>query len=564
MSETQTRLTREDVAKIEIGNTDVSRGMVLTLFCLFILVIFLVPAVQMLREEGKPGALEIVNLPVNAARVFAESEGSLFSRMMSANRTMLADIQSYEDGLEEASFLTEMLVPPVQQFMARYLGTGNETAYIGRDRWLFYRPGLDYLTSAGFLDPTRLARRAAAGSEWQPAPQPDPLKAIVDFRDQLAEREIELVLVPVPVKPGVHPERFSSRYEDSREDVPLHNRSFDEFLEALRQDGVLVCSLDEVMTSTREESPLYLATDTHWRPETMAAAARRLGDFVNENVTLPPAPEPGYKLNDDTIAGQGDIARMMRLPENQTLFGTEIVEIQQVLTAGDDYWNPSRSADVLLLGDSFSNIYSLESMEWGVSAGLAEHLSYVLQRPLDAMIRNDAGAYATREALSRDLARGKDRLEGKRLVIWEFAERELAVGDWKLLDMALGSPPPARFITPEDGQTMVLTGVIEAASRAPRPGSVPYKDHVIAVHLRDLETADGPIEGGEALVYMASMRDNVWTPAARLRERERITVRLNSWYDVAAEYDAINRAELGDESLQFEDPCWGELVEPKM
>ena len=44
------------------------------------------------------------------------------------------------------------------------------------------------------------------------------------------------------------------------------------------------------------------------------------------------------------------------------------------------------------------------------------------------------GAFATRQALWRQLSHGEDRLAGKRVVIWEFASRELSVGDWKQFD----------------------------------------------------------------------------------------------------------------------------------
>jgi alginate O-acetyltransferase complex protein AlgJ len=48
--------------------------------------------------------------------------------------------------------------------------------------------------------------------------------------------------------------------------------------------------------------------------------------------------------------------------------------------------------------------------------------------------QNDSGAFATRQALARELSAGEDRLQGKRVVIWEFASRELSVGDWKPID----------------------------------------------------------------------------------------------------------------------------------
>jgi len=107
------------------------------------------------------------------------------------------------------------------------------------------------------------------------------------------------------------------------------------------------------------------------------------------------------------------------------------VRLRQILTARGEYWRPDETADVLVLGDSFSNIYSLDTMGWGESAGLIEQLSFELQRPLDCLVINDNGAYATRALLARELARGRDRLAGKRLVIWQFAMRELSAGDWK-------------------------------------------------------------------------------------------------------------------------------------
>jgi alginate O-acetyltransferase complex protein AlgJ len=82
-------------------------------------------------------------------------------------------------------------------------------------------------------------------------------------------------------------------------------------------------------------------------------------------------------------------------------------------------------------------------MGWGGAAGLGPHLSLELARPLDVIAQNDSGAFATRQALARELAAGSDRLAGKRVVIWQFAARELSVGDWKLMDYALSNTPEA-------------------------------------------------------------------------------------------------------------------------
>jgi alginate O-acetyltransferase complex protein AlgJ len=82
-------------------------------------------------------------------------------------------------------------------------------------------------------------------------------------------------------------------------------------------------------------------------------------------------------------------------------------------------------------------------MGWGEGAGFAEQLSYHLRRPLDRIVINAGGSHTTRQQLRRELARGKDRLAGKRLVIWQFAMRDLMEGDWKLLPLP---EPPRRSL----------------------------------------------------------------------------------------------------------------------
>ena len=102
-----------------------------------------------------------------------------------------------------------------------------------------------------------------------------------------------------------------------------------------------------------------------------------------------------------------------------------------MLDPGEQGWQPDPTAEILLLGDSFANIYSLEALGWGTAAGLTEQLSLRLGRPLDALRQNDAGSYATRQLLAAQRQQGRDRLAGKRLVIYQFASRELAIGDWR-------------------------------------------------------------------------------------------------------------------------------------
>jgi alginate O-acetyltransferase complex protein AlgJ len=213
-----------------------------------------------------------------------------------------------------------------------------------------------------------------------------------------------------------------------------------------------------------------------------------------------------------------------------------------------------------LLGDSFANIYSLAMMNWGCDAGLAEQLSFALNRSVDAILRNDNGACATREMLSRELAQGEDRLAGKKVVVWQFAARELAVGDWKLLDMTLeqsrkpsGGPPPAC-------DELIVSGTIAAKSAAPRAGQMPYAHHIFTVDLTDLQVHSGALTEPKIPVYLFSMRNHQNTPAFSWPVGRRVKLKLQPWRPgFFARYGRINRTETDD--IELERHWWGEIIQ---
>jgi hypothetical protein len=75
-----------------------------------------------------------------------------------------------------------------------------------------YAPDVEYVTSRGFLDPALQQVRKRSGGEDTASVQPDPVKTIVRFKQQLAARGIELIVVPAPLKPMIHAEKMSRRY----------------------------------------------------------------------------------------------------------------------------------------------------------------------------------------------------------------------------------------------------------------------------------------------------------------------------------------------------------------
>jgi len=541
-SEAHRKLPREEEADRALKNTKFSPGTKQTLIALFLLTILAVPVIQLIGEFRAAGSIS--RLPMI----------SIFKSLPWLPHA--EDLKRVERTLENESLVSQWLLPRMQYLLTVVMGAGNEQVYLGHDPWLFYRADVDHVIGPPFLDPVRMRHRLQTGRV-----QPDPIRAIVDFRNQLAARGIDLVVLPLWVKPSVEGEMLAvSNANRAEASGALPNPSFNEFKTQLERERVRVFDPAPSLMERGRSRPLYLETDTHWQPETMEFVAERLADFLQ----LPPAPaSTSPSIIEKQIVARGDIAAMLKLTRGDKFFTPEKVTIRQVVT-GNGLWRPSKEADVLLLGDSFSNIFSFEAMGWGESAGFAEHLSFALRRPIDSILRNSDASFATREILSNELARGRDRLAGKKIVIWEFATRELSFGNWKLLDLKLGEAKPSRFLTLKPGEEIEVSGTVESISPVPRPGTVPYKDHIEALHLVDIVGAysrDAAASHAQAVVYLWSMRDNVWTPAARLRPGESVKLRLRPWPDVSAQYEKFNRTELDDPALQLEEPVWGEDVE---
>ncbi|MEE2777825.1 MAG: hypothetical protein VYE73_13810 [Acidobacteriota bacterium] len=341
---------------------------------------------------------------------------------LAANRALQQAIEEAESRLEDDSRVAAKVRPWAQAGLTALLGAGNEEAYPGAARSLFYRPDVDYAIGRGFLEPRVLAARIDSPRPWEPTISPDPVAALVDFDRRLRDRGIHLIVVPVPVKPTLAPQLFAG----ADAVPPIHNESFPTFLGQLADKGI--DTLDPTATLVEQEDA-FLATDTHWTPAGMEAVAAALAAHIDaldltrgrlQLSTLRPTP----------ITATGDIVRLLDLPETSQRYPDQTVTTQRVEVRGRA-WRPDRSATILLLGDSFANIYSDPSLGWGASAGLAEHLSHHLRRPVDRIAVNAGGAHEARRRLAMD----GGRLEGKRVVIYEFSVRELTSGNWPLIEI---------------------------------------------------------------------------------------------------------------------------------
>jgi alginate O-acetyltransferase complex protein AlgJ len=296
----------------------------------------------------------------------------------------------------------------------------------------------------------------------------------------------------------------------------------------------------------------------------MEWTASGLSAFLTAQVPLPPCPPVPFSETKIQVEHFGDITVMMKLPAGQGLFPKEKATIRQIGLPGGQPWRPDPDAGILLLGDSYANIYSQPEMHWGQGAGLAEQLAFELKRPVDRISRNDAGAHATRRMLAQELGRGQDRLKGKTAVIWEFAARELAVGDWKLIELKLGqakspaltSPSPAHPAAPT-----LIEGNVQMVSDRPVK-TAPYRDFIMKVYLAEMVDERGnKVGAGDGLVHFFGMRNGVILAAAGIQTGQKARFRIRPWSEVIKEYGSLNSGMLEDLALELKTLYFGEFQE---
>ncbi len=358
--------------------------------------------------------------------------------LLAANRELLASLDEFESGLEERSLVAHTVAPWIQWIQTLRLGVGDHQVRLGRDDWLFFRPAVEFATGPGFLEPDVIARRRAAGDSWQDPIAADPRPAILDFHRELTARGIELVLLPVPTKAQVDPQRLSRHI--AAEQAPLANPSMPRLLTELAAAGVRVVDPTSVLVAARADGePQFLARDTHWTP----AAVERTAELLSRELTDLELARPrstGWTRSPALASHAGDLVEMLGLPEGRSPWRPDQVVLHSVRDPSGRPWQPDAEAEILLLGDSFSNVYSTPDLGWGVGAGLAEQLSWQWQRPVDRIAVNAGGASGARQRLARELAQGRDRLATKRVVIWEVSNRELTSGDWEVVPLPHAPP----------------------------------------------------------------------------------------------------------------------------
>lgn len=317
-----------------------------------------------------------------------------------------------------------------QDLEYRLDAAGDSMTIVGDDGWLFFGPELRHLTVGPFWG------AAAASVSRAPSPEhADPLPAILDFHAQLEAVGVELLVLPVPAKAVVYPDKISTVVAEQGDRPGRLDEHHLAFYDVLRARGIEVVDLTQEFldASSSGADPLYCRQDTHWSGTACVLAAERLAAMIRERAWFDAVSKRAFDVESSEFEITGDLWRLL----GDESLGKERLTLRVVGTRGDDALEPvadDPESPIVLLGDSHGLVFHVGDDLHARGAGLADQLAYELGFPLDVVAVRGSGATPARFNLLRKARRTSGYWDRKRLVIWVFAAREFTEADgWRLV-----------------------------------------------------------------------------------------------------------------------------------
>jgi SGNH hydrolase-like domain, acetyltransferase AlgX len=293
------------------------------------------------------------------------------------------------------------------------LEKNNAAAVAGVDGWLFFGGELRLLSLGKFW-----GEQAAKVSRAHKPELADPVPAILDFQQQLKARGIDLVLVPVPPKAAIYPEKIVPGFDLRTADpAPMLHRFYDE----LRAAGIDVVDLSASFIRRRDDprGAVFCKTDSHWSGLGCVLAAEVIAEKVRPKFSSSAASNDYVaEWKEEPISGDLDglLAKDGHKP------GPEKIAIQRVNRKSNGAAvEPDTNSPLLLLGDSHTLVYHDFLAE---RSGLVDQLALQLGFAPDLIGTRGSGATPVRINLYRRSVKDAAYLTKKKVIVWCFAARE--------------------------------------------------------------------------------------------------------------------------------------------
>jgi len=321
----------------------------------------------------------------------------------------------------------ELRAAVAKQYAA--LHTAQAAAVKGKDGWYFLSAELRSYSLGKFWGPEAAAALDLSDDEKNDATvrakrekDADPLATIVAFDAMLKKAGIPLLLVPVPGKICIYPDKLDPALTSAERWDDQHQALLGELAKA----GVQVIDLvPDLRTLRAKGMDSHCRQDSHWSPQAMQLASQRIAAMVKAQPWYAGAAKQPVTRAAMTVEVRGDLAGLLK-DESEP---KEKLAIEQIQLAGAAVDGDLKSP-VVLMGDSHTLVFHGNGL-LAEHAGLPDHLAAELGLAVDLTGVLGSGANGSRMAL----ARRKDNLAGKQCVVWVFTARELSESQsgWKAI-----------------------------------------------------------------------------------------------------------------------------------
>ena len=263
----------------------------------------------------------------------------------------------------------------------------------------------------------------------------DPIPYMVEFKDALAEKGVELMVVPIPMKASIYPDHFDASFG------PGDPYALRPLYEKMRAEGLDVLDLEPILGALRATGKLYCEQDAHYSPracEIIAASlakkikAKAWADSMTADAIVRSEPTE-IRITGDLVVGT-DFASKTSEEALKVLFAGHAGSGSKPEPA-----DPDPASPILLFGDSHTLVFQ-EGASTGMhcqGAGLLDQLQFELQSRVDHYGQKGSGTVQARKALYGKVRSAPGFWEGKKLVIWVFSCREFTQSTDKLLSIPI-------------------------------------------------------------------------------------------------------------------------------
>lgn len=297
---------------------------------------------------------------------------------------------------------------------------------------------------------SRELKQLALGKFWEKdwasiaANKSDPTPHIVKFNELLKAKGVQLIMVPIPAKAAIYPDKLASKF--TTKDVQSLKTYYDE----LRKQGVEVLDIEPVLKDYRAKTggegkdKLYCEQDAHFAPLTTEIIADLVKKKVENDAWFKAQPKESFKRSTkNTLTIKGDQVK------NGGFTPVPKDEVLTLTYAGKDVGGKieavkaDKNSPVLLIGDSHTMVFT-DGSSTGMhcqAAGLQDQLQYELGFAIDRVGNKGSGLVQARKSLVLMRVRNEPGFwDRKKLVVWVFSTREFTQSSDRLIPLPIEVP----------------------------------------------------------------------------------------------------------------------------